>query len=200
MNPNTIAWGALGILGFAISTNSYPTTAQNTFSNSPIHPNFNKKIALSAGHWIYARDETGATNEKEMNKLIVEALQPMLEQTGWKVIRPDSPNMMKKWTVWEQYVGDIPNMENHNYQVFEIHGQPGQWGTGVIGNPNDPFDRKLIKQFGILKADRGRYGVTRQNGTILETFASDMLPSTAEGKQQLAQQLARRIADALNEP
>ncbi|MCT7953554.1 hypothetical protein NG798_27540, partial [Ancylothrix sp. C2] len=69
-------------------------------------------------------------------------------------------------------------------------------------NPNDPFDHKLIKQFGILKADRGRYGVTRsgQNGTILEAFASDQLPPTTEQKQQLAQQLARKITDALNEP
>ncbi|MCT7953066.1 hypothetical protein NG798_25030 [Ancylothrix sp. C2] len=110
--------------------------------------------------------------------------------------------MMKKWNVWEQYIADIPDMESQNYQVLEIHGQPGRWGTGVIGNPNDPFDSKLIKQFGILKADRGRYGVTRvgRNGTILEVFASDQLPPTAEGKQKLAKQLARTITDALNEP
>jgi hypothetical protein len=109
--------------------------------------------------------------------------------------------MMKKWTVWEEYIADIPALETQNYQVLEIHGQPGRWGTGVIGNPNDSFDHKLIKQFGFLKAaDRGRYGVTQRNGTILEAFASDQLPPTIEGRQQLAQQLAREIADALNEP
>ncbi|MCT7953067.1 hypothetical protein NG798_25035 [Ancylothrix sp. C2] len=77
MRPKTIAWGALGILGFAISTKvPPPTIAQNVQAIS------DKKIALSAGHWIYARSETGAAGEKEMNKLIVEALQPMLEETG----------------------------------------------------------------------------------------------------------------------
>ncbi|MCT7953225.1 hypothetical protein NG798_25845 [Ancylothrix sp. C2] len=203
MKPNTIAVAALGVLGFEIFRNPPTTIAQNTIFNSNIPTNIStKKIALSAGHWIYARSETGAAGEKEMNKLIVEALQPMLEETGWKVIRPDSLTMMKKWNVWEQYIADIPNLENQNYQVLEIHGQPGRWGTGVIGNPNDPFDSKLIKQFGILKADRGRYGVTRsgRNGTILEVFASDQLPPTAEGKQKLAKQLARTITDALNEP
>ena len=197
MKPNTIALAALGILGFAISTNSSPPTIAQS-----IQINSNKKIALSAGHWIYARSETGASGEKEMNKLIVEALQPMLEESGWKVIRPDSSAMMKKWNVWEQYIADIPTLENQNYQVLEIHGQPGRWGTGVIGNPNDAFDSKLIKQFGILKADRGRYGVTRpgHNGTILETFASDKLPPTVQEKQQFAKQFARKIADALNEP
>ncbi|MCT7953098.1 hypothetical protein NG798_25195 [Ancylothrix sp. C2] len=203
MKPKTIAVAALGVLGFEIFRNTPTTIAQNTIFNPNIPTNIStKQIALSAGHWIYARDETGAAGEKEMNKLIVEALQPMLEETGWKVIRPDSPAMMKKWNVWEEYIADIPALENQNYQVLEIHGQPGRWGTGVIGNPNDPFDSKLIKQFGILKADRGRYGVTRsgQNGTILEAFASDQLLPTTEQKQQLAQQLARKITDALNEP
>jgi N-acetylmuramoyl-L-alanine amidase len=112
----------------------------------------NKAIIINAGHWILPAN-TGAPNEAAHNMAIANETQKILEQKGWRVIRPDldylnRKDLYRRWTD-PFYEGAELIKKNEAVGFIEIHGQGDSkqhMGLGTIGYRGTPLNDEIAKR------------------------------------------------------